>query len=199
MIAALTMTIQPALASHSVPPTPVYWDCNNDLVADDGCVRIYKAGAGWGGAFDSRFQDSANQWINSTRWDPITSSTGQPVYKDDRTACGFSWTYLDANGVLGVNCRSTTWNTEGDFYKIGSTKTYLNPYLNWWTSITEPPSDRADFQGTLTHEIGHMIFLDDLECAPSHTMCGEPVSAYDVYQQRTLTTDDINAANAVYP
>lgn len=90
---------------YKLPADLTYWDCNVDGFADDACVRGYKAGAGWGGSADTRFSEAFSQWSANTDFDPVASTSGQAVYKDDRNVpCLGSW--VDYPTVLGVVCIS---------------------------------------------------------------------------------------------
>lgn len=76
----------------------------------------------------------------------------------------------------------------------------------WYGSTHSGLSTDVDFQGVLTHELGHWVLLDDLGAANCnvgdsiYTMCGALGADYDdnSWRYRSLTTDDINAANIPY-
>lgn len=78
---------------------------------------------------------------------------------------------------------------------------------DWWVGATKPSeSDRYDFGGILTHELGHVVFLNDLysQCVGRHnstdwyTMCGSYSGNNDSYWSRSLHADDKASANAIY-
>ena len=64
--------------------------------------------------------------------------------------------------------------------------------------------DVWDFQGVLTHEVGHSISLIDIpqgSCASGgtlETMCGYVYAGWQTTQQRTLVPDDVTSANGIY-
>ncbi len=64
---------------------------------------------------------------------------------------------------------------------------------------TMPPDPgEVSFEGVLVHELGHWVYLKDLNCNPGVTMCNQ-MTEQGTYDAGTLATDDINAANSVYP
>jgi hypothetical protein len=80
---------------------------------------------------------------------------------------------------------------------------------DWWIGSTlTSDAFRLDFQGVMTHEIGHLIRLVDTNDSESctttatdwHTMCGamRADGRLDSWRYRSLHPHDITSANAVY-
>jgi hypothetical protein len=107
----------------------------------------------------------------------------------------------------------------GEYYQdISSASTTASTDANlpspviryWYGSGQSPYPGDLDFQGVMSHELGHWILLADLgpsygssDCnygSGIYTMCGELTSDFrnESYAQRSLTSDDISAANVVY-
>lgn len=192
-------TASPAVASHSLPNVPRYWDCNNDGLADDGCVKGYKAGTGWGAFNNAGWQWGFDQWSDNTDFDPQAYTSGQAVYVDDRATCLTEGDgHLSGTNILAITCTTATWRFDS-YWDIGTAKIYFNPDVAFHSGPTlPPPPGTYSFHGVLTHELGHWVFLRDLSCDPGPTMCGT-ANLSETYDISTLATDDINAANAVYP
>jgi hypothetical protein len=106
---------------------------------------------------------------------------------------------------LAITCKIKTWHPEASpqYYRLHEVEIFFNnappPDWSWWYGGGEPPSsDQFMFQGLLVHELGHSVRLEDLACTPGDTMCGGMTSDGS-YFARTLQTDDILAANEIYP
>ncbi len=81
---------------------------------------------------------------------------------------------------------------------------------DWWIGSTlTTDANRIDFQGVMTHELGHWVLLFDLHVADGapctqtstgfYTMCGDVRDLrLDTWRYRSLHADDISSANAVY-
>lgn len=110
--------------------------------------------------------------------------------------------------ILAVTCR--TVQDAGAFWRITDMDTYFNTtssgHPNWSLADTNPQDPAlADFEGVLTHELGHwlrLLDLDPAECnlgVSMYTMCGDPGNLYPgTYRYRGLQQDDVDAANLVY-
>jgi len=98
-------------------------------------------------------------------------------------------------------------------YRITDLDVYFNmenaDSPNWWIGSTlTSDAGRLDFQGVMTHELGHWIRLIDLYDSASctrtsldqMTMCGEVRAdgRLDTWRYRSLHADDIASANDVY-
>jgi hypothetical protein len=204
-----------ALGSHSVGPHPRTWfDHNNDLIADAG-VNVRPAGsANWTSGRKSRLAEAVNEWDGDTSWHPIEHTTVEPdsCYADD--SCHGVW--LDGDDPAGLfnfnpprypayNIRQVLLRDMpgNDFYDIEDWDIFFNPsdFSFTYTVGGSTDPDVFDFRGVLTHELGHSLFLIDLvSCsagAAVETMCGSG-NGLTTNHLRSLTTDDINAANILY-
>lgn len=83
----------------------------------------------------------------------------------------------------------------------------LNVQVAWWVGDAPPPrppggrQGRADLQGILTHEIGHVLGLDHTGTAETATMTiwhnvGESIGGFTL---RDLSFDDEVGVSALYP
>jgi hypothetical protein len=98
----------------------------------------------------------------------------------------------------------------GTYYDIDDWDIFFNTaasgHPNWCYSATCPQDpDVFDFQGVVTHELGHAIHLGDLTAAQCnygpgmYTMCGSVTNGWpDTTRYRSITNDDIAGANATY-
>lgn len=75
----------------------------------------------------------------------------------------------------------------------------LNGFDFFWTTTDDKTSAATDIQNVLTHEVGHLIGLDDLTSVASKdaTMYGTTQQAE--LDKRDLAADDVQAVCAVYP
>ena len=201
---ALMALAQPALAIHSLPPTPEFWDCNNDHIADDTCVKPRRAGVPWSVEAATRFAAVDDIWRNNTDFDPVeNTSSGQNVYRDRLASCISNWLQPDGL-ILGVVCRTHVWDPIGEWWRITNTPTYFNHRmpdygLAWYYGPGLPPNqNQVHFGGVAVHEMGHWVRLIDLPCYPGETMCGGLAGPQDSLDLYSLSADDILAANAVY-
>lgn len=143
------------------------------------------------------------------------------VYRDGTppTECG-GFTVDDfAVTCIGITLRHLPGAPPDEFYQdISYTATYFKTDAGlpgsivryWYGSAQSTGSTDLDFQGVMTHELGHWISLRDfgpdygLDCnygAGIYTMCGQlhiPGQNLESFRQRSLTTDDISAANVTY-
>ncbi len=204
---------QAATASaNSVPNPKWFWDLGNNGTPDAN-VAVSPDGAGWTSAALGRLEDAIAEWSSKTSFQPYYASSGYyHVYRDG--------TAPPARGFFpdDVMVTSTWADFRGTYWDIYRSHTYAKTDLDlpypmnrfWDGSSHSGLSTDVDFQGVLTHELGHWVLLDDLgpsygtDCnygAGMYTMCGElrdPGFDDDSWRQRTLTTNDIDSANAVY-
>ena len=208
-LVATTLTISfaiPASATHSVPHDPeVFWDNDVDGIAEasDSIVRYQKGGGGWTTAKTNRVTEAFATWNNNTDFNPsLVASSVNVIYIDGSpaVACGWQDWSEPPPGTIAVNC--VKYTIRGSYYQITNSKIYLNEvqYSFSWATGT-PASGLFDGRGIVTHETGHSVLLVDLygagNCPPGPTMCGL-VGKPESYNLRSLTTDDISAANSVY-
>lgn len=213
-VGMLTTALGPkaALATHSIPsPYRYYWDCNDDGYADDSCTFFRPGGPQWSQAQLDGLNAAFYHWRYKTDFDPYTNSNyTHEIFLQAQVqhlGCPDFGTWADNPGVLAIVCRITTWHPDPPgsipaYYRIHDDDTFFNPNKNWWYGGGAPPSGTYHFQGVLTHEMGHWVRLVDLPCyagGTAPTMCGYVLSAADTYDQRTLESDDVQAANTVYP
>jgi len=223
----LSVAREPVSAGHSIPQFyPRYWDCNGDLHADDGCVYFRLGGSGWTTAYLDRVNRAFYEWRSSTNWDPFTNQnvTGDIFIDRDvyHPQCpDYDWSEV-SQYLVAVTCRIEQWTPAGPggggawasaHWRITEAEIYFSndPSVDWWVGWQTTPSGRWDFDGTLTHELGHAVYLLGLECAagPGPTMCdtwpdadlGAPrptsIGVWS-FRQRTLDADDVEGAEQ-YP
>lgn len=98
------------------------------------------------------------------------------------------------NGNNGVPA-AVYYSYDGSNHMIDADM-YFNSYYSWSTS---GEAGKYDVENVATHEFGHWLVLNDLYGGgdTEKTMYGY-VSTGET-KKRTLTTDDINGINAIYP
>lgn len=196
-------------ASHSLPSTLEWWDLDNDGIhaePGEGNRPYQRVGTSWTTAKIDRVTEAASAWRTATSWNPtITTSTQVATMRVDGVApCGS----FQPNDV-GLTCLAWTLKQDhfGEYYfDIYDTDIGINLVGNTFHDGSgPPPASKFDLRGVITHELGHGISLDDLygsDCGPNptdpYTMCGSGGPGVTTYNQRSLTSDDINAANFVY-
>lgn len=229
ILALATLTLAApaaATAATSLPSPRWYWDSNNDEIADAGAYTVRTAGDNsyWTSGREARITSAVATWA-ATQWNPSANLTAAPADCGVSLTCQGLWidgTQPPAScggnfvpGELAVNCvkfdfRDQTFGP--NYFDIKDSDIYINTTGSgptWTYSSTGSSSDTIyDFQGVLTHEIGHAILLIDLgvdetvpPCAPGgtlETMCGYVYKGWQSTQQRSLVTDDITSVNAVY-
>lgn len=198
---AIALALAPAVqAAHSIPSPRRCWDIDNDLRCEilDGARAFSKGGTGWSNTESDRLYEALATWRTGTEFRPTLSSTltAYRVYKDG-TEGGGTCVF---EGRIAINC--TKFTNNGTFQDLYDSDIYMNPaYFFHW--LEGPPSSGIghDARGMLTHELGHAVHLKDLygsDCPPGPTMCGTYGGSGQSYDSRTLTSDDVNAANTVY-
>lgn len=208
VVAALSL-VAPVAATHSVPsPKLWFWDLGNDG-DPDGSPGVDAAGSGWTSLALDRLNGAINQWEANTSFNPHYVSSGyHKAYRDGTQPwCG----YFYETDIM-VTC--TDYTERSTYFDIESADTFAQTDANlpsginrfWYGSAQSPYAGDVDFQGVMTHELGHWIRLVDLyssDCnygSGMYTMCGAVTNNFEVetWRMRTLTTDDMNAANTVY-
>jgi len=134
------------------------------------------------------------------------------VWIDGQSGC-VVWTL---GGPYAANCRKVTTRehpiTQTTYKDIEDWDIFFNTsgpsHPTWSYSLNHPGDPNVwDFQGVLTHELGHAIRLIDLydsDCnfGPGmYTMCGDAADMGGYpgsYRLRSITNDDIAGANTVY-
>lgn len=207
-----------ALAGHSVPSPKWFWDPNNDGVAGPEPL-VTPAGGYWESVRLARLDAALAEWSTDTQFDPGRTTGGsQNAYVDGRVGpCtpGGSFNQPGGKIILAQVCRSWAPIMVGDDvvrYRITDLDVYFNmenpDSPNWWigSTLTTDPG-RLDFQGVMTHELGHWVRLVDLGDSTSCTrtsddfitMCGSVVDGrLDTWRYRSLHADDVSSANIVY-
>lgn len=206
------IVVSPAYATHSIPAPRWWWDLNDNRNPDpnDHIIGYQRVGGNWDLEKITDFQWAAAVWSSGTRWDPFSASdhggTMRASFGVDGAQlwCG-NWVSVE----YAATCTRKIARKDGtivDFYDIYDTDTGTNTAAYNWNYGSDSPADtptyvEIDFRGTAVHEIGHGIFLDDVSSclSPVVTMCGNVAPGLPTKDLRTLTTDDINAANSVYP
>jgi hypothetical protein len=201
----------PVQGTHSIPNPRWFWDANDDWVPDDGQVLVDAEGSAWTQAKLDRLNAAVDEWSTSTQFDPgRTVSGGHDYYVDGTQApCWGAW---DAE-TLQVTCGSQQARyysqdpTVVHHYRITTRDTYTNQtFFTWWYGSTHTGANNvADFQGVVTHELGHWLRLGHVpgaQCLSGtaiETMCQYVFDVDDdSWRWRSLETDDVNAANTVY-
>lgn len=214
IVVALLSSASGALAAHSVPSPHEFMDFNNNGVADasDSIVPWNKRGSGWTTGATSRVTEALASWSASTDFNPFLTSTpdvhdfwldgSEPanVTGDSCPSNKDTWVEIGRFTIFAVNCRYR--DVHPGYVRITNSDIFLNSDnipMYWGTSNNGTPNAR----GILTHEIGHAVYLKDiplLSCGSTtiYTMCGSWFDE-DTYDAYSLTTDDVNAANLVYP
>lgn len=204
-LAMLTL-VPPVAANHSLPTPPIYWDSNNDTIADDIGVLAKRSGAPWSVDSATRFDTADDVWRNGTQFDVNTStSSGQPVYRDRLASCLSTWRPSPTKTIVAVVCVQKQAMVGGTYYKLIATPTYFNHQLHlsglsWYYEAGAPPNPatQVHFGGTAVHELGHWILLADLNCQAGFTMCNQNQNGTQDFNQFSLDPDDVSAANAIY-
>ncbi len=153
---------------------------------------------------------ATGEWSGRTRFDPFIAGSGPASIRVDGVfppQCSGGW----QAGDIAVNCVHATARKDGqiiDFMDIWESHISIdlspgNPGEGWNYGPDNPAGNEYDLRGVITHELGHAVLLIDLwPCAAGdavETMCGGAAPGLFTVNLRTLTTDDINGANLVYP
>lgn len=220
--AALLVVALPsgATATHSVPSPKYFWDPDNNNIPGPE-PKVDPSGGFWESLRYARLDAALAEWTNDTQFDPSRVSTGnQDAYVDGTVGpCLPNGTFNQPTGtVLAVVCRQQTAIFQGPgptltHYRLTDLDVYFNmenpDSPDWWigSTLTSDPG-RLDFQGVMTHELGHWIRLIDVYDSTSctrtsegqQTMCGDVRAdgRLDTWRYRSLHSHDISSANAVY-
>ena len=159
----------------------------------------------------NRLNEAVVSWSANTKWDPSVANTSQNIFVDGRIPyCVDEWLPGDlAFTCWRINVRTghPTWGT---YWQIYDTDIYMHMEIasapDWWVGAGVPPqSDRFDFGGALTHELGHTAGLDHYTSTCTHsssawvTMCPSVADNLESYWMRSLHADDKDSVDDVYP
>lgn len=229
LFAAGALVYLPGFAAATLSvPTPHYcWDVGNNGSPDADAYTIRTAGNDtyWTTGRQDRIVAAITEWDDDTPWNPnydlsagpadcLASLTCHGLWIDGSqppAACGGAFVI----GELARNCRKSDDRVDAEgtpYTDIKDNDIYFftsgSGHPTWTYSSTGSIDDDVyDFQGILTHEIGHSIRLYDLgvmgrpACAPGgtlETMCGVIPTGWQSTQQRTLVADDKTSADVVY-
>lgn len=198
--------VNPVGATHSVPSPRWFYDDDNDAIAEatDADPRFQKLGTGWTAAQTSRYQEALAYWQSATDFNPVyATSAVNGLYMDGRdpAQCGYTW--ADIPTAIGINCKN--FSVKATYVDISQSWIYMNnDAFVFSAAYGAPQVGEYDLRGLMEHELGHSIRLVDLSgsnCPPGPSMCGSITpsnAAAQTYALRSLTSDDINAANLVY-
>jgi hypothetical protein len=183
-------------ANHSLPPFPIFWDVDNDGVAEaaDSAPAFQKLGNLWNATKEARFTEALAEWKNDTDFNPVKVASAVNGVRIDGAVpyCEENWDSV----TVAVNCVAYTVRAWG--WDIHKSTVYLNEvHFNFSYDDDPPGPGLYDGAGVITHELGHAVLLLDLACTPGPTMCGS-TSAAQSFHLRSLDADDISGANSVY-
>ena len=202
-------------------PYPTYWDVGNDG-SPDPSVGVDADGGGWTRAKLDRLTSATSDWASHSHFRPFRVISGANKFWVDGTkdpAC----TYPPESEFVGATCTHKTariLNGHPDevYYDISQSDTTFStalpaPLTYWYGSTHTGAENTIDFQGVVTHEMGHWIFLRDVYDNGStppgcnygtgmYTMCGAPQSSStvddDTWRLRGPSADDVAATNLEY-
>jgi hypothetical protein len=207
------------LALHSLPADPTFRSSADNGVPDPAAtLRTAGIDSYWTSVREDRLQYAVWQWDVYTDWNPTLNKTAAPADCQPSTSCQGIW--IDGSALCGAfpfglpayNCVrvATRHDVEGAiWFDIEDWDIFFNTaavgHPNWCYSATCPQEPAVyDFQGVVTHELGHAIRLVDLAVADCnygpdmYTMCGQGNGYPDSTRLRTITNDDIAGANVTY-
>lgn len=205
-----------AIASHSSPSIPTFVSAgNNGVPTASYTFRTAGDNSYWTSVREDRLTSAAAQWNVYTDWNPTVNLTAAPADCYLSLSCQGVW--IDGSSgcasfsgsALAANCTLQTYRTSPFIhYDVDDSDIFFwttgTGHPTWSYSLVHPgTTDVYDFQGALTHEMGHAIRLIDLgTCASGasiETMCGNVSNGYpDSYRLRTVEQDDKDGANVNY-
>lgn len=201
----------PASGSHLLPLPPWWWDKDNDGIPEpaEATITYSPAGGAWDNTKKARLADATTVWRNSSDWNPqwngTANATAFSVFVDGREPAGDGdcLTWAQMGEAPAVSCKTATRKTDAEgelYYDLSDVDVDINSGVDLWNyQDTSGPKDRRDFEGIMTHEVGHGARLvhPSIGCNASapETMC---VWDFRGYYARTLTNDDVISANNLY-
>lgn len=213
-VALLTMGLILVLPSTATAITSLasplrWWDLDNDGNRNEpfeGDRAFNISGAGWNQARLDRAGAATAEWRSDTTWDVTRELpnvvTPASIYVDRNPSCG------QFGGAPAVAC--TAYTPRGgppplfSWHDISDADIFMSPSEVWHTGAAQGPAGVYDFQGILTHELGHggglvhPVGVQDCP-APWMTMCAPfqdvPIEGFHA---RTLEAQDIADMNSQY-
>lgn len=213
-IAFVTLAFVLALPSAATAITSLasplrWWDLDNDGVRNEpveGDRAFNVSGGGWNQARLDRAAAATAEWRGDTTWDVTRElpnvATPASIYVDRNPSCG---SFGGAPAVActavtprGTCCPAFSWND------ISDSDIFMSPNVVWHTGAAQGAANVYDFQGILTHELGHgggLVHPINVQACPQPwmTMCA-PVQgvALNGFHARTLEVQDIADMNSQY-
>lgn len=200
-----------SLGYHSQNSPLAFYDANDNGVPGPD-PDFDPDGPYWSTSHLNRLDEAVTSWSGNTYWDPsVNTSTSQNVFVDGRVPyCTNAWTSNDlAITCWRINVRTghPTWGT---YWQFWDADIYMHMEIpsapDLWVGASVPPqTDRYDFGGVLTHELGHTAGLDHYTatCVATAsawvTMCPAAINNLQSYWMRSLHADDKDSVNNVYP
>lgn len=196
------------LANHSASNPPWRWDLDNDGVweAADSIQSYSQGGGGWNAEKKDRVTEGVQRWAVFTDWNPWLSSNpvGRKVWvngaaPNQGSLCG---TWAQEGNPIAFNC--VVGQQKQGWVRIVNSDIFLNvnAYAFNWGVVQD--NNFYSARGIVVHETGHGAHLIDvswIDCDPFGdriTIC-ESASKSESWGLWTLTNDDINSANLMYP
>lgn len=149
------------------------------------------------------FASDVNSAITKACAEWNSTEVGKLVTRSSSTHSTSRFPYEnDANEITALNQGTVggMMETKQTQYKIVGLKVYntevdinINTAYPW---ATDGDVNAFDVQNCFTHELGHLLGLDDEDSKTSSTMYGE--AARGETKKRTLATDDINGLLEIY-
>lgn len=196
------------LASHSATNPPWRWDIDNDGVweAADSIQSYSQGGGGWTAQKISRATEGVQRWAVFTDWNPWFNSNpvARKIWVDGSapnagSVCG---TWAQEGNPIALNC--VVGQQKQGWIRITDSDIFLNSNANAFDWGTVQNNSFYSGRGVIVHETGHGAMLEDVswfDCDPFGeliTMC-ESAGKAETWGFWTLTNDDINSANLMYP
>lgn len=209
LLLTLAFPVGYAIAHHSASNPPHRWDVDNDGIweAADSIVPISQGGGNWDAQKIARATEGIQRWTANTDWNPWFNSNpvAQKIYVDgtapfQASLCTDHW----AAGIYAITCHVSQKKANGAWFRIIDADIFVNLNgFNWdWGATAN--GNKPSARGVITHETGHVAHLIDvgwLNCDPFGeliTMC-ESAGTSETWGWYSLSNDDINSANDMYP
>lgn len=197
------------LANHSATNPPWRWDIDNDGVweATDSIQSYGKGGAGWDANKINRATEGVQRWAVFTDWNPWFNNIAaapRAIWQDGTapnlaSPCG---TWAQEGNPLALNC--VVGAPKQGWVRIVDSDIFLNTNAHPFDWGVVQNNAFYSARGVIVHETGHGAMLNDVpwwDCNPLVdliTMCDNAGKA-ESWALWTLTNDDINSANVMYP
>jgi hypothetical protein len=145
------------------------------------------------------------EWRTDTSWDVTRElpnvATPASIYVDRNPPCGGGNFTMGPAITCSTVTRRTVANPPHTWDDISDSDIYFDPNEAWHTGAAQGAAGVFDFQGVLTHELGHGGGLvHPSSCAnPWWTMCTPALGApLNGFWARSLEAQDINDMNSQY-